>query len=60
MIEKTASVHWHGSGKHGLGEINTETGALEYCLYGRNEARQRGLKGRSTMHKAPLELVLTR
>lgn len=29
MIDKTASVHWEGSGKKGLGQISTETGALQ-------------------------------
>ena len=26
MNEKTASVHWEGQGKKGLGKISTETG----------------------------------
>ena len=34
MIEKTASVHWEGSGKRGKGQISTETGALERYPYG--------------------------
>ena len=34
MIEKTASVHWEGSGKRGKGQISTETGALEHYPYG--------------------------
>ena len=34
MIEKTASVHWEGPGKKGLGQISTETGALQNYPYG--------------------------
>lgn len=34
MSEKTASVHWEGSGKKGLGQISTETGALQGYPYG--------------------------
>ncbi len=34
MIDKTASVHWEGSGKKGLGQISTETGALQGYPYG--------------------------
>lgn len=34
MTEKTASVHWEGSGKKGLGKIATETGALKDYPYG--------------------------
>ena len=34
MIEKTASVHWEGSGKQGRGQISTETGALKNYPYG--------------------------
>jgi osmotically inducible protein OsmC len=34
MIEKTASVHWEGQGKKGLGQISTETGALKSYPYG--------------------------
>ena len=34
MIEKTASVHWEGQGKKGLGTISTETGALNQYPYG--------------------------
>lgn len=34
MIEKTASVHWKGPGKKGLGQISTETGALKRYPYG--------------------------
>ena len=43
MIEKTASVHWEGQGKKGLGKISTETGALKHYPYGfasRFEGRQ--------------------
>lgn len=34
MTEKTASVHWEGQGKSGLGKISTETGALDNYPYG--------------------------
>jgi lipoyl-dependent peroxiredoxin len=34
MIEKTATVHWEGSGKKGQGQISTETGALKSYPYG--------------------------
>ena len=34
MNEKTASVHWEGQGKKGLGKISTETGALRDYPYG--------------------------
>ncbi len=34
MTEKTASVHWEGQGKKGLGTISTETGALKQYPYG--------------------------
>ena len=34
MIEKTASVHWEGQGKKGVGQISTETGALKSYPYG--------------------------
>jgi len=34
MTEKTASVHWEGQGKTGLGTISTETGALKDYPYG--------------------------
>jgi osmotically inducible protein OsmC len=34
MIEKSASVHWEGPGKKGLGRISTETGALARHPYG--------------------------
>jgi len=45
MNEKTASVHWEGQGKKGLGKISTETGALRdypYCLASRSEDDRRG------------------
>lgn len=34
MIEKTASVHWEGAGKKGVGKISTQTGALKDYPYG--------------------------
>ena len=34
MIERTASVHWEGQGKKGVGQISTETGALKAYPYG--------------------------
>lgn len=34
MTEKTASVHWEGQGKKGLGQISTQTGALKDYPYG--------------------------
>lgn len=34
MSEKTASVMWTGAGKHGLGQISTQTGALLDYPYG--------------------------
>jgi osmotically inducible protein OsmC len=34
MIEKTASVHWEGQGKKGLGQISTQTEALQAYPYG--------------------------
>ncbi|WP_394790677.1 OsmC family protein [Rhodoferax sp.] len=34
MIEKSANVHWEGPGKKGLGQISTETGALDSYPYG--------------------------
>ena len=34
MTEKTASVHWEGSGKEGMGRISTETAALQRYPYG--------------------------
>ena len=34
MTEKTATVHWEGQGKKGLGTISSETGALKNYPYG--------------------------
>ncbi|MEY4564699.1 MAG: hypothetical protein RLZZ618_3976 [Pseudomonadota bacterium] len=34
MTEKTASVHWEGAGKAGVGQISTETDALKAYPYG--------------------------
>ncbi|WP_114973397.1 OsmC family protein [Rhodoferax ferrireducens] len=34
MTEKTASVHWEGAGKTGIGNISTETGSLKDHPYG--------------------------
>jgi len=34
MNEKSASVHWEGQGKKGVGRISTETGALKDYPYG--------------------------
>ena len=34
MTEKTATVHWEGQGKQGIGRISTETGALSALPYG--------------------------
>jgi len=34
VTEKTATVHWEGQGKKGLGTISTETGALKNYPYG--------------------------
>ncbi|GAB2891670.1 OsmC family protein [Uliginosibacterium flavum] len=34
MTEKTANVHWEGSGKAGLGQISTQTAALKAYPYG--------------------------
>lgn len=34
MTEKTASVHWEGAGKTGIGSISTETGSLKAYPYG--------------------------
>ena len=34
MNEKTATVHWEGQGKKGLGQISTESGALKQYPYG--------------------------
>lgn len=45
MTEKSASVHWQGQGKKGVGQISTETDALQAYPYGfgsRFEDDQRG------------------
>lgn len=34
MIEKSASVHWEGQGKQGVGKISTQTHALKEYPYG--------------------------
>lgn len=34
MTDKTASVHWEGRGKKGVGKINTQTEALKSYPYG--------------------------
>jgi osmotically inducible protein OsmC len=34
MTDKTASVHWEGRGKLGVGKINTQTEALKSYPYG--------------------------
>lgn len=34
MAEKTASVHWEGGGKTGIGNISTDTGSLKDYPYG--------------------------
>jgi osmotically inducible protein OsmC len=34
MSEKTASVHWEGRGKQGVGKISTQTDALKSYPYG--------------------------
>ena len=34
MIEKTATVHWEGQGKKGVGKISTQTGAFNSYPYG--------------------------
>ncbi len=34
MSDKTASVHWEGRGKKGVGRITTETDALKSYPYG--------------------------
>jgi lipoyl-dependent peroxiredoxin len=34
MIEKTATVHWEGQGKKGVGKISTQTAALKDYPYG--------------------------
>lgn len=34
MADKTATIHWEGRGKKGLGKISTETDALKAYPYG--------------------------
>jgi lipoyl-dependent peroxiredoxin len=34
MADKTASVHWEGAGKQGVGKISTQTEALKSYPYG--------------------------
>ena len=34
MSEKTASIHWEGAGKEGVGKISTDTEALRSYPYG--------------------------
>ncbi len=34
MTDKTATVHWEGQGKKGVGKITTQTGALKSYPYG--------------------------
>src|SRR5271156_250140 len=34
MSDKTATVHWEGRGKQGVGKISTETSALKSYPYG--------------------------
>jgi osmotically inducible protein OsmC len=34
MADKTASVHWEGRGKNGVGKISTQTDALKSYPYG--------------------------
>jgi len=34
MTDKTASVHWEGQGKNGVGKISTQTDALKSYPYG--------------------------
>src|SRR6202021_2483304 len=34
MTDKTASVHWEGQGKKGVGKISTQTDALKAYPYG--------------------------
>ena len=45
MIEKTASVHWEGGGKAGVGKISMQTGAMKdypYSFGSRFEDDRRG------------------
>ena len=34
MTDKTASIHWEGRGKQGVGKISTQTDALKSYPYG--------------------------
>src|ERR1700736_6251954 len=34
MTDKTASIHWEGRGKQGVGKISTQTDALKAYPYG--------------------------
>ena len=34
MTDKTASMHWEGAGKQGVGKISTQTEALKSYPYG--------------------------
>ena len=34
MADKTATVHWEGRGKQGVGKISTQTDALKSYPYG--------------------------
>src|SRR5258708_12830858 len=34
MSDRTATVHWEGRGKHGMGKISTQTEALKSYPYG--------------------------
>src|ERR1700678_720175 len=34
MTDKTASIHWEGRGKNGVGKISTQTDALKSYPYG--------------------------
>lgn len=34
MADKTATVHWEGRGKQGVGKVSTQTGALNSYPYG--------------------------
>src|ERR1700680_5042633 len=45
MTDKTASIHWEGRGKQGVGKISTQTDAMKSYPYGfasRFEDRRRG------------------
>src|SRR5271166_2439966 len=34
MSDKTASIHWEGAGKKGVGKVSTDTGAIKDYPYG--------------------------